>query len=218
VKGASLVLQLEVDFTGSIPVQFPNAATPPYIVPGGTVSELPLFEYHDRVNQLFASSSSLMLAADMPQDRMVNPGKQVLFNLTLMNHGSAPVTVDLTLKGTHVEWSQMLAPAKTEVTLPVGGTLPVSVAVRIPSSASAGDAMGHGDMADLVLTATATTDLNQRTLARLHVMVDSSRDWPSDEATILAIEGVKTKKTPGPELPLLALGLVAVALARRRFG
>jgi hypothetical protein len=217
VKGASLVLHLEVDFTGMDVVQFPNQESPPFIQPGGTVTELPLFEYHDRVNQLFASSSALMLAADGAQDRMVNPGRQVLFNLTLMNHGSASATVDLQLKGTNAEWAQVLAPAKTQVTLPAGSSLPVAVAVTVPKGAAASDGSGHGDMADLILSATSATDLNQRTLARLHVMVDGSRDWPSDEAAIQAMQGLKSKKgTPGLEMPLLAAALAVALLARRR--
>jgi hypothetical protein len=215
-KGASLVLRLEVDFTGTIPTQFPNEATPPFIQPGGLVTDLPLFEYHDRVNQLFASSSSLMLSAGSPQDRMANPGKQVLFNLTLMNHGEAAATVDLQLTGTHTDWSQMLAPTASQVTVPAGGRLPVSVAVRIPPTA-APDANGHGDMADLVLSVTGTADLNQRTLARLHVMVDDSRDWPGDEAAIQAMMGMKAKKgTPGLEAPLLLAAALGLALAMRR--
>jgi hypothetical protein len=215
-KGASLELQLELDFTGAIPLQFPNEATPPFIQPGGTVTDLPLFEYHDRVNQLFASSSSLMLGSGTPQDRMARPGGQVLFNLTLMNHGKDAATVDLALKGTHLDWSAVLAPRASQVTVPAGGSVPIAVAVKVPASA-APEANGHGDMADLVLSATGTTDLNQRTLARLHVMVDTSRDWPSDAAAILAIEGGTAKKsTPGLELPLLAVGLLAVALAGRR--
>lgn len=225
VKGASLVLHLQVDFTGVNAVFFPNQVTPPFVQAGGLITDLPLLEYHDRVNQLFASSSELMLSAAGAQDRMANPGSDVLFNLTLMNHGKKATTVDLVMRGTHAEWSTVLVPTKTQVQLPADGSTKVSIVVHVPKTAKGGSAgsgsmagmnMG-GDAADLVLSVTSTTDLNQRALARLHVMADTSKAWPDDHDTVLAIQGLNAKKsTPGLELPLLLAALALVLLAQRR--
>jgi hypothetical protein len=209
-KGASLQMDFQVAFTradglgGSFG---PHDA--PVAQPGGLL-DLPLLEYHDKVAQVFASNSTLMLKATSLQDRTTNPGKMVLYNLTLMNHGSTTLTVNLELTGTHLLWAEMLEPAKGQIKLAPGDLYPVKVAVKVPTEADKGDA------ADLVLSATSASDLNIRSLARLYTTVDTAKQYPDDAPTILQLEGVQKKKSPGFELPIVVAGLALLALARRR--
>jgi NPCBM-associated, NEW3 domain of alpha-galactosidase len=210
-KGASIYLDLRVSFTRveAPPFNFgPKDA--PVLQPGG-LATLPLNEYHDKVAQVFASNRTLVLGAAGSQDRTTNPGKTVLFNLTLANNGLDPITVDLELTGTHLAWTTLLTPKLAQVDLDGGSSTTVQVAVRVPTDAD------KGDTADLVLSATSADDLNVRSLARLYATVDTVKQWPDDAATVALIEGLNAhKKSPGIEVPLLVLGLAALALARRR--
>ncbi|HUR63736.1 MAG TPA: FixG Ig-like domain-containing protein [Candidatus Thermoplasmatota archaeon] len=210
-KGAGLRLDLMVTFTrlDGLGGGFgPRAA--PVVQPGG-ILDLPLNEYHDKVAQVFASNATLALEAQSAQDRVANPGKMVLYNLTLANRASQPVTVNLELTGTHILWVSLLEPTQRSVRLAPNETRAVKVAVKVPLEAD------RGDTADVVLAATSASDLNVRSLARLYTTVDTGREYRDDSALIAAIEGTHAKKkTPGPETPLVGLGLVAVAFAARR--
>ncbi|MEA3204272.1 MAG: hypothetical protein QOI63_1952 [Thermoplasmata archaeon] len=210
-KGAGLRLQLEVAFTrvDGVGGNFgPHDA--PLVQPGG-ILDLPLNEYHDKVAQVFDSNRTLVLEAASAQDRVANPGKMVLYNLTLANHAAAPVDVSLELTGTHLLWVSILEPQQKTVRLAANETRAVKVAVKVPLEAD------RGDTADLVLAATSASDLNVRSLARLYTTVDTRQQHRDDADLIAAIEGAHAKKkSPGLELPLAALGLLAVALGRRR--
>src|ERR1051326_8599593 len=87
-KGAQLYMDLEVSSLGAEVFSFANANTAPVIQPGGLLTDLPLNEYHDAVAQVFSSNATLQLLAAGLQDRTTNPGKTVLFNLTLENDGA----------------------------------------------------------------------------------------------------------------------------------
>ncbi|MCA1811840.1 MAG: hypothetical protein LC623_07520 [Halobacteriales archaeon] len=210
VKGAGLRLELEVSYTGADGIGFgPNNG--PVAQPGG-ILDLPLNEYHDKVAQVFASNTTLALEARSAQDRTTNPGKMVLYNLTLSNRADVPVAVNLELTGTHLLWVSILEPLGVPVHLEPNQTVDVRVAVKVPLEAD------KGDTADLVLAATSASDLNVRSLARLYTTVDTGKEYPDDAPLISGIEGSHTKKgSPGLGLPLLALGLLAaLAVARRR--
>ncbi|MEA3202523.1 MAG: hypothetical protein QOI63_189 [Thermoplasmata archaeon] len=204
-RGAQLSLELELVATGAHAVYFAGT-TAPAIQPGGLLTDLPLNEYHDAVAQVFSSNSTLQLLADGPQDRATNPGKTLLFNLTLQNDG-ADGTFNLELAGTHLAWARIQSGG--QVRLGAGASTPVHVAVQVPTTAD------KGDTADLVLTATSAANLNVRSLARLYATVDTSRQYP-DESGLLAQAG-PTKKSPAPEALLVAPGIALLAaLARRR--
>ncbi|HUR62615.1 MAG TPA: hypothetical protein VM286_09665 [Candidatus Thermoplasmatota archaeon] len=205
-RGSALYLEILVNYAGQSAVSFNVPATAPMLQPGGILSDLPLNEYHDPVDALFASNSTLHLLATSLQDRPVNPGKTVLFNLTLENGGAAGL-FDLALTGTHLPWARIVSPGP-QVRLGEGGSVPVQVAVQVPQEAD------QGDTADLVLAATLSSDLNVRSLARLFATVDTRAQHP-DEAGLLADPG-KAKGTPTVAFGLLAAAIVAVAAARRR--
>jgi hypothetical protein len=210
VKGASLVLELRVAFTRADTLSLGGSMSP-LVQGGGTLTDLPLNEYRDRVAQVFASNNTLLLVATGPQDRATNPGKTVLFNLTLENHAASTGTFNLDLSGTHLAWAELLEPVGAQVRIGAGQSQPVSVAVRVPKDADQGDA------SDLVLSATSASDLNIRSLARLYTAVDTAKQYPDDAPFLLASgTGHAKKKAPGLESPLLLAGLAAVALCRRR--
>jgi hypothetical protein len=210
-KGAGLRLDLEVSFTrvDGVGASFgPHDA--PLVQPGG-ILDLPLDEYHDKVVQAFASNRTLALEAKGAQDRTTNPGKQVLYNLTLSSRAKAPMQVNLEFTGTHLLWVKLLEPTQLPLRLQPNETRTVQVAVKVPLEAD------KGDTSDIVLSATEATDLNVRSLVRLYTTVDTAKQYPDDAALIGEIEGGHAKKkSPGIELPLLAVGLLAVALGRRR--
>jgi hypothetical protein len=207
-KGAQLYMELRLAATGAQVFNLANDMTAPAIQPGGILTDLPLNEYHDQVAQVFSSNSTLQLLAAGPQDRATNPGKTLLFNLTLENDGEAGA-FNLELTGTHLAWARIVAPGD-QVRLGPGESAPVRIAVQVPATAD------KGDTADLVLAATSASNLNVRGLARLFATVDTAKQYP-DESGLL--EQAKTaKKTPAPEAMLLAPCIVALAaLARRRF-
>lgn len=204
---ATLGLMLNLTFTTVDPFVGPDTA--PKIAGGQIV--LPLLEYHDPVDQVFSTLSSLMIAVRGEQQRLVNPGKTALFDLELMNHGDGTASYDLELTGPNQQWAQILGDRR--VTIQGGASRSLGVAVTVPPKAFDGDA------ADLVLAAVDTRDPAARTLARLVATVDTEAEHPDDAALVPGLESRLSKKdTPAPGLPLTVLALAALALAfsRRR--
>ncbi|HUR62617.1 MAG TPA: hypothetical protein VM286_09675 [Candidatus Thermoplasmatota archaeon] len=211
-RGSGMYMELQLTAQSANGAGTFTDAQGPMVQPGG-VLDLPLNEYHDKVAQVFSSNNTLVLKALSAQDRLTNPEKMVLFNLTLANHGNRTMDVDLEITGTHLLWVSLLEPTTQRITLAKGANRTLQVAVKVPKEAD------KGDTADLVLSATSTTDLGIRALARLRATVDTSREYRDDAALIAAIEGKNAKKkTPAPDPALLALALLGLALATRRRG
>lgn len=210
-KGASLVMFLNLNFTRADPFFGPRDA--PMLVPGGTLT-LPLFEYHDPISDIYVSTVELV--ATSKADRFVNPGKAVLFNVTLVNHGDTQGTFLVEMTGTHAEgssepWARLLI-ANPKVTLAAGGSMQFAVAVDAPAGAQRPDA------ADLVLTATGETDFAQRSLLHLYAVVDTTHEWPDQRSDVDHVAGniAASSKTPGLELVAIVAALGACALLIRR--
>jgi hypothetical protein len=204
---ATLGLMLNISYTIVDPFIGPDTAPK---ISGGELT-LPLLEYHDPVDQVFSSLSSLMIIVHGDQQRMVNPGKTALFDLELMNHGKEAASYDLELSGTGSGWAQILG--EHRVNVPGGSSRALGIAVTAPAGAA------DGERADLVLTAIDTRDPSARTLARLLTEVDTAMEHQDDSAMVPGLDRQLSKKdTPSMGLPLatLALAAVAVALARRR--
>jgi MYXO-CTERM domain-containing protein len=206
-RGASMYLVLNLTFTRVDPFFGPGDG--PAIQPGGYV-ELPLSEYHDKVDTLFSTNATVGLSVLSEQDRRVNPGESVGFELLLENRGKDEAEYELKLTGTNAEWASIRAPGTTLVTLEPGAKANVTVAVVVPPG------IGPPATADLVLSATRTDDLNVRSLARIVARVDDSADLP-DEGFAATVEG-GDKGTPAPGVALLGLALLGLALALRRRG
>jgi hypothetical protein len=203
--GATLTLQLNLTFTRVDPFFGPRDAPR---VAGGEMT-LPLLEYHDPVDQVFSSLSSLMVEVLGEQQRMVNPGKTALYELRLMNHGEADASYDVELEGGNLGWARLLG--ERRVGIPAGQERTLAVAVTAPASAA------DGDVSDLVLAAVDARDPTARTLARLLTTVDTDAEHPDDTSRVPGLEDrLRPKGAPGPGLALLAAALAALALARRR--
>ncbi len=211
-KGASLTLFLTLNFTRSDAPFGPRDA--PLLLPEGTLT-LPLVEYHDPVEAIFLSTVELV--ATSKADRFINPGKAVLFNITLVNHGDREDTFLVEMTGTHAAdaqdpWANLIM-ANPQVTLAAGGSTALAVAVRAPANAVRPDA------ADLVITATSQTDFNQRSLLHLYAIVDTDNVFADESGWIEELEeqAGSSTATPGLELfaILAALGACALLLRRR---
>ncbi len=204
VKDASLALQIDITGTGARP--FFGPTDEPKLA-GGSM-QLPLEEYHDPVDQVFNSMPTLMLDVVGKQQREVNPGRTVVYQLNLMNHGDAADAYHFELSGPNAPWARLLA--GNHVELAAGASVLVPVAVTAPATALDGDA------ADVVVKATSMADSQLKTLARLLTTVDTDAEH-ADEAQLAAeLEGGNAKQAPGPAVFLLLVGLAALAVARRR--
>ncbi len=86
------------------------------------------------------------------------------------------------------------------------------MAVEVPDSAKSPDA------ADLVLTATSQTDINQRSLLHLYAVVDTQNAYPDERANVEQLAGQigGDAKSPGLELVALVAALGACVLLLRR--
>jgi hypothetical protein len=206
-EDATLAIQLNLSFLRVDPFVGPKDA--PKLHGGEMV--LPLIEYHDPVDQVFSSLSSLMIVVNGEQQRMVNPGKTALYDLGLMNHGSQDATYNLEVSGSSLAWARILG--ERRVTVPAGETRQLGIAVTAPPGAA------DGDVADLVLAAIDASDPSARTLARLLTTVDTEAEHPDDAAKVPGLNAALTeKKSPGvPPLAALAiLALAALAVRRRK--
>jgi hypothetical protein len=172
---------------------------------------LPLIEYHDPVDQVFSSLSSLMITVNGDQQRLVNPGKTALYDLALMNHGTTDATYNLEVSGSSLPWARILGDRR--ITVPAGESRPLGIAVTAPANAA------DGDVADLVLAAIDANDPSARTLARLLTTVDTDGEHPDDSAKVPGLDAqLSQKESPGaaPLAGLAVLALAALALRRRQ--
>ncbi|HLF17024.1 MAG TPA: hypothetical protein VI796_06315 [Candidatus Thermoplasmatota archaeon] len=206
MPGSALVLELNLTFTRLDPFLGPHDA--PALLPGGSL-RLPLFEYRDAIDDVFASMGTLMLQAQGPQDAFVNPGETALFRLQLMNHADAGASFDLFISGPNAAWATLVGDARVAVS--AGGVREVAVAVHVPSDAA------DGDVADLILQAADVDDPTVRTLARLVATVDTDGDHEDQSKGADELAGKLTGKgSPGPGFLLLACALLALALVAQR--
>lgn len=202
---ATFVLQLNLTFLrldGFIgPKDVPKVA-------GGEIT-LPLLEYHDPVDQVFSSLSSLMITVHGDQQRLVNPGKTALYSLELMNHAEGAASYDLEVSGIGASWAQIVGDRR--ITVPGGSSRALGVAVTAPAGAADGEA------SDLVFAAIDTRDPSARTLARLLTTVDTEAEHPDDSAMVPGLQDqLSAKDAPSLGAPLAALALAFLALALRR--
>ncbi len=168
--------------------------------------QLPLAEYHDDVDEYFASLSGIELYAKT-QYRTANPGRTVIFNITAENVGAAAGTFDLSLSGGNVDWAKVLG--STHIQIPAQSSRQLAVAISVPTSAR------DGDQADVTLVARSSADENTQTLIRLVTLVDSTVDIPDEAYDAALLDGnLSDKSTP---LPLLVpLAALLVGTVRRR--
>jgi uncharacterized membrane protein len=134
---------------------------------------------------------------------LVNPGKTVLFNITMENIGTTKGSYELELTGSHVEWARIVGP--TGLSLGAGESRVLQVAVAAPASAV------DGELADVTFHAKLKTDPNVRSLIRLLAEVDVDEQHPD----MAGQEQEVAKKSPGIGLALL-VGLVGLAARTRR--
>lgn len=203
-------LVLELALTGMRP-NTPLARDPPKLEPGATLL-LPLLEYHDPVDAVFASTAELAVHATSEQDRKVNPGKTIIYTATATLAETATATdVRITVAGPSAPWARILGP--TQHRLEPGASATVHVAVAVPASAPTTQAI------DLVVTAEAVDDPGLRALVRFYGTIVTDPVLPDEAAKAAEIEGATEAKAPAPAAALIAVLLVACAASvagRRR--
>lgn len=199
-----MYLQWSVYLDGQRPLAQAGGATPeaPVLKPGASM-HLPLLEYHDAVDQVFASLDGVRLVADGPSSRMANPGETVLYNLTLENGGDAG-RFHLALSGEHAPWARVLGPDSLDVQ--AGAQVPVAIAVRPPADAPDGQPL------DLLVEAHGPG--GSTALLRLSGEVVTNVDVPDEGGLAGGLD--HGRPSPAPAAALLALGLLALAVIRRR--
>lgn len=200
--GNNLILMVSL-FGDSVPGA-PGSDVSPYIQAGASM-RLPLNEWHDDVDDALAAVDGPALTSLGPQERLVNPGEAVVFNVSVENPTNESIPFRLAVTGQNSAWA--LLPEDSFV-LPPESNATFSVIVRAPAEAL------DGERADLILQAYPRDEPSLRGLVRLVVDVDTDADHP-DEAP-LAKELTKGKDAPGPALPLLAAALAGLAVRRRR--
>lgn len=193
-------LVLELNLTGMRPDTF-EARDPPKLLPGGTL-QLPLREYHDPVDALFATPR-LALRSEGPQDRIANPGDTVVFPFTVRlaaDAGDHAVRLRLA-EGTDV--ARLLGPP--ERALRAGESWNVSVAVKVPEGAPEDEAFG------VRLHAVATDTPGLRALARLRVTATTAQEVPDESELAAKLDHTQPTKSPMPLASLVALVLIGLA-------
>jgi hypothetical protein len=197
-------LVLELNLTGMRPDTF-EARDPPKLLPGATL-QLPLREYHDPVDALFATPK-LSLRSAGPQDRIANPGDTVVFPFTVRlaaDAGDHPVRLRLA-EGADV--ARLLGPP--ERILKAGEAWNVSVAVQVPAGTPEDAAFG------VRLHAAATDAPGLRALARLRVTATTTQEVPDEAALAAQLDQGQPTKSPMPMAPVAALLVAGLAGASR---
>jgi hypothetical protein len=173
----------------------------PLMQPGGH-THLPLVDYHDAVDEVYAALDGVRLAPAGPGTRLVNPGETVLYDLTLGNGGEGGA-FHLALGGQHAAWARILGGDRIDVG--AGEERMVRVAVSAPADAADGQAL------DLLVEAHGPGGATA--LLRLGGLVVTGTDEP-DEAGLADAAG--GHDSPAPAAALLAVGLLALVALRRR--
>lgn len=191
-QGIYLRVVLRGDMAG------PNGAADPYLEPGGTV-DLPLFEYHDPLDELEGAFGLEIDIAGHPE-RLANPGDAVHFEVVVHNKDDERRHIDLSVEGNTADW---VALSDERITLGGGESQRLGLTVTVPAGAS------DGELADLVLQATA--DDGTTALQRLRVVVDT--DAQHEHAAPAAVESVQ--EAPGPAGLLIVASVLLAAVMRR---
>ena len=162
--------------------------------------DLPLLEYHDAVDEAYASIQQVRLSA--VQEALVNPGRTTVFDVTLFNNGPEDAAYVLSLEG-----EGMLSTERLEVAR--GGSQTFQVGLRAPESAS------HGDGINVVVQAVHADDADVRALLRLVARVDDRTEVP-DQADTFTVKP-PTEDAPGANalLAVLAASMACGVLRRR---
>lgn len=205
-RGAGLVLELRV-LTLRPENFYLGPKEEPQLEPGG-VLRLPLNEYEDPVKDVYSFGGAVTAVVRGPQQKPVNPGETVTFQVEMRNGGAERDTFSLRLVGSHIEWAHLLEPRP--VTLDPGEKRVVTIAVNAPDDAV------HGDRADLVLEVSSGSDLDVRSLVRILAVIDAETDHPDEAEFARSIEEREAKESPPVSWALLAVTMTGAALLRSR--
>lgn len=183
----------------------------PKLLPDGSGLQLPLDEYADPVDLSFQTDGSLSLApGEEGQQRLVNPGRTVVYTFALQYEGSEPSGFTTSLTGQNAAWAEVVG--DTAFSLEPGATRTLGLAVTAPRDAS------DGERADLTLTVIDADNAAVQAGINTVTMVDSTEDIPDEASRKDDLHGElsTSKESPAPSMALLAGILAAVALLGRR--
>lgn len=181
-----------------------GADVAPKILPSGRMT-LPLHEYHDALEGAFEGFAVVDLIPLKDQERMVNAGETIVFDVELRNDGEEGATVELELGGSHAEWAQFIGESK--VRLAPGATNRHAIAMAVP------DGTPLGTLAEVFLEAKTGTSIHDLLQFRATVVREDQTD-ESDRVPQLQ-EAYEERESSAPLLlPLLAI--VALAWIRRK--
>ncbi len=207
----SAALKLVLNLSLEDSVQVFNAQSLDLVLTAGHFT-LPLHEYRDPVASVFGGLAGVHLTHAGLLERHMNPGDQVLFNLTLTNDGAIDDTFTLRVNGTNAPWARILG--ETEIFVPTGSSRPLVVAVQAPTDAP------HLDVADLIVTAASKAEPTIQGHLRVVAIVDTSLEHDDDRELVeaLELELASPQEAPGATMLVTVLAVAALAAAKRRTG
>jgi MYXO-CTERM domain-containing protein len=130
----------------------------------------------------------------------------VIFHVSVSNPLDTAMAMVLEVSGPNAAWATL---PSVKVDVPAHDTARASVVVRAPVGSV------PGERADLVLQAYSRDDPATRGLLRFVTVVDTDTDYPDDTAAAAELTQ-KDSPSPGTALLVGLIGLLAVALRRRR--
>ncbi len=208
----NLYIQVLLDSTFLLGTGFvANDATAPSLDPLASRVRLPLEEYHDPVDLSFQTDGSLSIKAGPDgQDRLINPGRTIVYTFDLTYAGASPATFQAQLSGANVQWATILGDKQFD--LAPGAQRSLAVSVHAPDDAREGDA------SDLTLRVTNTANAAIQAGINLRTLVTTSQDIPDEAGRGSELDGElsQSKESPGPGLVLLLAAVAALAIAQRR--
>jgi hypothetical protein len=168
-----------------------------------SVLSLPLFEYHDPLDQAFEHIGAVELKAMGPFEKAINPGNGALFNFDVKNSGPSAIDLRVLLEGYNADWASV---EPTNLEIQAGRVNALQVRVDVPMDAS------PGERAELFVIVEGAVDPTVVALSRLRAtVVDPVEQSIPNELVETSADG---SGTPGFAFGTIIMGL-GVGLLRR---
>lgn len=183
----------------------------PRIHPGGEM-DLPLDEFHDKIEESFSAPDFLQIALNGSTERFLAPGTSLLYDLRIANGGIRSLDLVMEASGQHSDWVEFPAGAYHKVA--ANDTTGIPVAIRAPPGAES------GEVADVVLEAYDASDPRIRGLLRIVATVTDTAG-PGDQIPepdqSLEVDRIEkqNQKTPLGILPIIPALVLSAWLSRR---
>lgn len=164
-------LRLSVQLQTTTPASSPFSRPGPVLDTKASSLSLPLADY--RVPAQLSFGNSLMVRAQGPAERDLNPGRQLIFPILVNNTSPNVFPAQLEVLGLNADWA-LASPARFSI--PANGSKAIEVSVAAPVDAVS------GERAELFVMAKSRKDPSEVafTLIRANVIDPSVREIPDE--------------------------------------